>query len=300
MKTKFSGQVQQKAKPAQCSDGFTLVELLVVIAIIAILAGMLLTSLSEAKAKAQSVSCLNNQRQLILAFMLYVGDFEDSLPYNMGDKEIKKTVAEGKYLNWVNNVLDWEPNNPDNTNTVLQVTGGLGPYTSRSHQMYSCPSDNVVSDQQRDVGWRKRVRSFSMNAMVGDAGEFSTEGYNVNNPSYRQYFKLTQIPDPSKIFVFIEEHPDSIDDGYFLNQVEKYEWHDLPASYHSGGANLAFADGHMEYHKWQMAATKAPTKAFAVTLPVRILSGTGQDFHWILDRTSSAVTYSYSAESSGK
>src|SRR4051794_14796763 len=287
MKTKPVVLRRLDAKIGRASPAFTLVELLVVVGIIAILAGMLLTSLGQVKGKAKATACLNNQKQLALAFLLYVDDFEDALPYNLGEAETKQSVADGTFRNWVNNVLNWNVD-PDNTNTVLEVTGGLGPYTSQSPNLYTCPSDSVVSDQQRDAGWSKRVRSFSMNAMIGDAGEFSTTGNNVNNPSYRQFFKLTQIPDPSRIFVFIEEHPDSIDDGYFLNQAQKYEWHDLPASYHNGGANLAFADGHLEYHKWVNPATRQPAKAYATMLPAQVTYGNGQDFHWLLDRTSTA------------
>src|SRR5204863_7592628 len=101
----------------------------------------------------------------------------------------------------VNNVMSWFVET-DNTNTVQEVRGGLGPYTSRSASLYRCPSDSVVSDLQRDAGWRQRVRSYSMNEMIGNAGEFTAAGKNVNNPSYKQFFKLNEIPDPSRIFVF--------------------------------------------------------------------------------------------------
>jgi prepilin-type processing-associated H-X9-DG protein/prepilin-type N-terminal cleavage/methylation domain-containing protein len=288
MKTKPAVKTARKAAPNLSVCGFTLVELLVVVGVIAILAGLLLPSLSQAKGKAHSTACLNNQKQLALAFLLYVDDFEDNLPYNLGETETKQTIADGTFLNWVNNVMSWFVE-PDNTNTVQEVRGGLGPYTSRSASLYRCPSDSVVSDLQRDAGWRQRVRSYSMNAMIGNAGEFTAAGKNVNNPSYKQFFKLNEIPDPSRIFVFIEEHPDSIDDGYFLNQAEKYEWHDLPASYHSGGANLAFADGHIEYHKWMNGGTRAPAKANSAVLPAAVVPGYGQDFHWVLDRTSTTT-----------
>ena len=89
-----------------------------------------------------------------------------------------------------------------------------------------------------------------MNAMVGNAGDFSTNGFNINNPDYVQFFKITQIPQPTEIFVFLDEHPDSINDGYFLERDYYPEWHDLPATYHNGATAFSFADGHSSLHRW--------------------------------------------------
>ncbi len=75
-----------------------------------------------------------------------------------------------------------------------------------------------------------------MNAMIGDAGDLSVTGYNRNNPDYVQFFNMSSIPEPAKIFVFLDEHPDSINDGYFINKADYWEWIDLPASYHNGAA----------------------------------------------------------------
>ena len=115
-------------------------------------------------------------------------------------------------LNWVNNVMTWGVSGPldsDNTNLATLTDASLGPYSSTT-SIYRCPADHVLSAAQSAAGWEGRIRSYSMNAMIGDAGNFSTNGVNINNPGYIQFFKITQIPQPADIFVFLDEHPDSI------------------------------------------------------------------------------------------
>jgi type II secretory pathway pseudopilin PulG len=158
-----------------------LIELLVVIALIAILASILLPVLSKAKARAQGIACLNNTRQLALAWLLYADDHTDRLPYNLGGDATRTTVAMRTNLNWVNGIMDWSLSE-DNTNTAMLTESSLGAYANKAVKIYRCPSDNVVSHKQREAGWSERVRSYSMNAMVGDAGELSATGVNANNP----------------------------------------------------------------------------------------------------------------------
>ena len=282
-------------------DAFTLIELLVVVAIIAIIASLVLPALARAKARAHSSFCLNNTRQLGLAWSIYADEHNGLLTYNLGRSSRIPTavpaIAGGPQMsdNWVNNVLDWETNNTDNTNWDAVIETGLGPYTSKSAAVYRCPSDNVLSDLQRSLGWPARVRSYSMNAMVGDAGSFSQTGVNVNNTNYTQFFRTFSIPRPSDIFVFLDEHPDSIDDGYFLNSDNDDwtpKWTDLPASYHDGGANFSFADGHSEYHRWRNASTKQPAVAYGINPSVRTAITDGsQDFSWVLTRMSIERAY---------
>jgi len=271
---------------------FSLIELLVVVSIIAILASLILPALARAKARAQGSFCLNNTHQLSVAWMVYADDHNGQLSYNLGQSPRSPVILPaigGATMgdNWVNNVENWELN-PDNTNAALAVASGIGPYTSKVAALYHCPSDNVLSDLQRQNGWYRRVRSYSMNAMVGDAGGFSQSGTNVNNPSYVQFFRTTSIPRPSDIFVFLDEHPDSIDDGYFLNRESSTPaWIDLPASYHDGGASFSFADGHSDRHRWQNASTKQPSRAYGInpTLPMAITDGL-QDYSWVLSHMS--------------
>jgi len=273
-------------------SGFTLIELLTVIAVIAILAAILLPALSKAKMRSQGIFCLNNTRQLALAWQLYGDDHDGVLPYNLG-------MAGSSFrtnINWVNNVMTWDLS-PDNTNPATITAASLGSYVSGATSIFHCPSDHALTGVQIAAGWDHRLRSYSMNAMVGNAGTFSASGANVNNPGYKQFFKATQIPQPTEIFIFVDEHPDSINDGYFLNKdwtgaygsYDSYEWLHLPASYHNFAAAFSFADGHASLHRWSKTTTAPAPAPYAANLPVQIPAtppGEAADFYWIISHMS--------------
>jgi prepilin-type N-terminal cleavage/methylation domain-containing protein len=140
-------------------QGFTLVELLVCIAVIGILAALLLPALSAVTARGQTIACLNHLRQLGVSCALYADDFQDTLPYNLGESEIRQSVSAQRFINWSSSIMSWELD-ADNTNTVLLTEGGIGPYTSRNAEIYRCPKDRVVSDLQAGAGWSRRTRTF--------------------------------------------------------------------------------------------------------------------------------------------
>lgn len=256
------------------------------IAIIAILASLLVPAIARAKGSGRQIFCENNLRQLGLAWTIYAQDNNDRLAYNLGGTEIKRLNKRDQYSNWANSLLNWELDE-SNTNDVLNTRAALGSYVAANARVYRCPSDNVLSKVQRRAGWDHRSRTYSMNAMVGDAGEFTRGGTNINNPAYRQYMTHSEIPQPSVIFAFIEEHPHSINDGYFLNKGYSSEWYDLPASFHNGGANLSFADGHQELRRWQRDSTKKPARPDATSLPLELSSDDLADLKWVVDRMSS-------------
>jgi prepilin-type N-terminal cleavage/methylation domain-containing protein/prepilin-type processing-associated H-X9-DG protein len=264
---------------------FTLIELLVVIAIIAILAALLLPVLGRAKGSARASICLSNTRQLNVAWVLYSDDHSGRLAYNLGGNAAQRQVAQHTNANWVNNILTWDLDS-DNTNLATITEASLGPYSQKSCAIYRCPSDNVTSSLQTSAGWQNRIRSYSMNAMIGNAGDISATGSNLNNPYYKQFFSIAEIPHPEGIFVFLDEHPDSINDGYFVNQAYYSQWLDLPASYHNGGAAFSFADGHAEVHHWRFGATRVPPLPDSAALPLAIPYTQRDDFKWLINRMS--------------
>lgn len=274
-------------------EAFTRTELIAVVAGIALLVALGFPAVASTRSRSRQEVCADNLHALMRATKLYADDHRDEFPMvtHGGDAQAGPIIDyanRNSFRPWATGWLDWTTSR-HNTNTAFLVDpkhAVLGGYT-REARLYKCPADVFLHPTQRRLGWSERVRTYSANMTIGRGNKFPTDGL---ISAEKLFIKFSDIdrPSPSQLFVFIEEHPDSINDPVFSNSQTDRRWIDLPGAYHpttgtNRASNLVFADGHVENHAWQ--STVARFRNSFVYFPPPVGRG-DPDWGWLLDRTS--------------
>jgi prepilin-type processing-associated H-X9-DG protein len=214
--------------------------------------------------------CIANLKQLQLAAVMYKDDNKGYLLPNAPADWGLPAGADS----WVNADQEegWSAMN-GNTNLSLYTAALLAPYVLNQIGVYKCPADTIPSANGQ------RLRSYSMN---GQMGSVYIVGHNLDLGAL-QYIKESDItrPPPSMAFVFADENPDSIQDGYLEVDSSEGGFPDVPAAYLGGSCGFSFADGHSEAHKWQTSVLTSIVVASPKVVHNPSVSGGTANVDWV-------------------
>lgn len=260
---------------------FTRLDLLAVVVVLGAFFVLGLPAGARTKSAADVATCLDHNRELAAAWANFAVDNNDSFATTMS------TPFTGVDMQpWAVGYVNWDTM-ADNTNGTYLTdpkNSVLANYLGRRREAFKCPADVFLSAAQRSRGWTERIRSVAGNAMLG----FGADGAWNSNPEdpyvrARRFGDLIR-PSPDLTFVFLEEHPDSLNDCAYFGPgggTNSLTWYDYPASYHDGAAMFSFVDGRSELHGWRGVARKLSVRYFFPNTP----NEAGQpDQRWVYER----------------
>lgn len=267
---------------------FTLVELLVVMAIVGILSAILLPALARARDHAYRVNCVSNQKQLITAWAMYANDNNEWLVANGGDGA---TTSTQPHL-WVHGGNHGSPDTL--TNRLFLVGGGYALFASLlpGERIYKCPADRTTWPLWSSAGTVKMVeelRSYAMNSYIGMPATGTPLTPISINPYYRTFQKTAQLEadGPANRFVFTDVNPANICTPAFGVDMSLYYWIHYPSGLHNRRGVLAFADSHVEAHRWLDARTM-PALSSGTYISHGYSASGNPDLAWIASMTTSS------------